>query len=347
MWLFLGLIAFYAFYFFGPKPQPRVRSSSHAIETFKEAEQKWNEDKDKKARFLAFAKKMPLLAILYEFMTLFFFFGFIVGCVLDFLFLRIPSFRAHWASRALSPPSGPDWNFSMLFKAVVLYMAWGIFFGIFFGILSGLYRKTVSGDFFMVMHTIILNLLCLLFMVKFVTQAGGTWRDLGLRIPATGFFREVGIGMVTYFGILPIFGMVVVVLFAIAQMLHYEPPPHPLMNVFLERKQSILLMGTSLFLATVIGPVLEEIFFRGFCYPILKKRWGKWSGIILSAVFFAGIHHSSFVFWPIFILGIALAFLYEKRGSLIACMSLHVIHNTVFLTYFFLIKRILIARMAG
>ena len=61
----------------------------------------------------------------------------------------------------------------------------------------------------------------------------------------------------------------------------------------------------------------------------------------LSAAFFASIHHSGFVFWPIFVLGIALAYLYEKRRSLIASITLHVVHNTLFIAYFFLVKQML------
>ncbi|HOW88594.1 MAG TPA: CPBP family intramembrane metalloprotease, partial [Candidatus Omnitrophota bacterium] len=64
-------------------------------------------------------------------------------------------------------------------------------------------------------------------------------------------------------------------------------------------------------------------------------------GMTLSAAFFAGIHHSGFVFWPVFILGIALAYLYDKRNSLIAPIVLHITHNTLFIAYFFLIKQII------
>ena len=102
----------------------------------------------------------------------------------------------------------------------------------------------------------------------------------------------------------------------------------------------------SIFLATFLGPVFEEIFFRGFCYPILKKQFGIKTAMVLTAVFFALIHENTFSFWPIFLLGLALVYLFEKRGSLLAPMALHIVHNSLFIAYFFFAKN-LIFRESG
>ena len=64
--------------------------------------------------------------------------------------------------------------------------------------------------------------------------------------------------------------------------------------------------------------------------------------MVLSSVFFAVIHYNQFAFLPIFILGLSLAYLYEKRGSLLAPIALHIIHNTIFIGYFFLAKQIVL-----
>jgi membrane protease YdiL (CAAX protease family) len=115
-------------------------------------------------------------------------------------------------------------------------------------------------------------------------------------------------------------------------------------NVLLEEEQrSPWIVVYSVLLATFIAPILEEIFFRGFCYPIFKKKWGKNAGMIITSSFFAIIHNNTFAFWPIFVLGMALAYMYEKRRSLIAPMTLHLIHNTIFIGYFFLAKQALVS----
>ncbi len=43
-------------------------------------------------------------------------------------------------------------------------------------------------------------------------------------------------------------------------------------------------------LAVTIGPLMEELFFRGLLYPVLARRIGMVWGVLLSAVPFALLH---------------------------------------------------------
>ena len=136
----------------------------------------------------------------------------------------------------------------------------------------------------------------------------------------------------------------VVFLFIAAQLFSYTPPVHPLVVILLEEEQSPFLIGYSVILGVVIGPVLEEIFFRGFCYPIFKSKWGKWPGMILTSLFFALIHDNQFALLPIFALGMALVYVYEKRRSLVAPIVLHLTHNGFLMLYFFITKQMFAPR---
>jgi len=214
--------------------------------------------------------------------------------------------------------------------------------GFLMGAIQAVFFQGDSDNVYLILHTLALYFVGVYFMMRFVKKSGGHWSDLGLRVPGTGFFREVGAGFLGYLGVLPLFVAVLLVLLVIANFFHYEPPAHPLVNIFLEEeKRAPFLMAFSLLLGAVMGPVFEEIFFRGFCYPVLRNRWGKSWGMVLSAAFFAGIHHSGFVFWPVFVLGITLAYLYEERRSLVASITLHITHNSILLGYFFLVKQII------
>ena len=101
------------------------------------------------------------------------------------------------------------------------------------------------------------------------------------------------------------------------------------------------------FLIALFSGISEEIFFRGFCYPIFNKRFGAAAAMILTSSFFALIHDSTFAFWPIFVLGMALNLVYEKRGSLVSNITIHITHNIIFLGYFFLAKDIISREMGG
>jgi hypothetical protein len=87
--------------------------------------------------------------------------------------------------------------------------------------------------------------------------------------------------------------------------------------------------------AAVWAPVAEEIFFRGFLYGSLRGRIGARGAMIASTFFFTALHFSLDAFIPLFVLGLCLAWLYEKTGSLYPGMILHASNNAVALVALF------------
>jgi hypothetical protein len=43
-------------------------------------------------------------------------------------------------------------------------------------------------------------------------------------------------------------------------------------------------------IAVSVGPLMEELFFRGFFYPVVARRWGVAWGVVLTALPFALMH---------------------------------------------------------
>jgi membrane protease YdiL (CAAX protease family) len=176
-----------------------------------------------------------------------------------------------------------------------------------------------------------------------VRSSGSQFRDLAGFDLLRFSLKEIWLGVRTYLSILPAFIGLLILLIAAASRFQYEPPPHPLVEVFMKEELfPAWTLGYSLVLACVVGPVVEEIFFRGFFYPALKKYWGAGWAMALTAALFAGVHENLFSFVPIFFLGLVLCYLYEQRKSLTAAISLHIVHNTAFITYFFLMKNVLL-----
>ena len=79
--------------------------------------------------------------------------------------------------------------------------------------------------------------------------------------------------------------------------------------------------------AVVLAPLCEEVVFRGYIYPTLKKFSGPWIAAIVSALFFSAAHGSLATLAPLFIFGSALVFLYEWTGSIWAPISAHLLFN--------------------
>ena len=96
---------------------------------------------------------------------------------------------------------------------------------------------------------------------------------------------------------------------------------------------TVILLG---FVMLILMPVGEEILFRGIGYIGFASRFGQTKGILLSALLFAVLHGylRSFVPLvlggiPIFIMGLALAWLYIRTKSLIPCIVTHSLVNLI------------------
>jgi membrane protease YdiL (CAAX protease family) len=93
-------------------------------------------------------------------------------------------------------------------------------------------------------------------------------------------------------------------------------------GVYLPRGYSLVLfMGV----AISLGPVMEEAFYRGVIYSILRRRVGVWLGVAISAAIFAISHfpEGAAEWVPYFLTGVPLALLYERRGSLLPSVAAH------------------------
>lgn len=79
----------------------------------------------------------------------------------------------------------------------------------------------------------------------------------------------------------------------------------------------------------IIGPIAEEVIFRGaICGNMLKLGAKPWVAIITSALVFGIIHLNPAQIPFATIVGIILAITYYKTHSLIPCMCIHIINNS-------------------
>jgi membrane protease YdiL (CAAX protease family) len=83
----------------------------------------------------------------------------------------------------------------------------------------------------------------------------------------------------------------------------------------------------------IIAPVAEEIVFRGYIYKAFRDRFKPSYAIVLSAALFSVLHLELLATVQLFVIGIALAYVYEKTGNLMAPITLHVLNNAVAFLY--------------
>lgn len=77
----------------------------------------------------------------------------------------------------------------------------------------------------------------------------------------------------------------------------------------------------------LIGPVVEEIFFRGLIYTRMRKSMNVTAAIIISSLLFGFAHGEIIWILSAFSFGVVLAWIFEKTGSLLPCITIHVVNN--------------------
>jgi uncharacterized protein len=110
----------------------------------------------------------------------------------------------------------------------------------------------------------------------------------------------------------------------------------PMEDLFRSRQNVLLLMG----LGILVAPVVEETIFRGCIYPVLARKMGVASSIILTGVLF-GLAHAQQLWggWGeislLVCVGIVLTFVRAKAGTVAASYLVHVSYNTILFTGFY------------
>lgn len=96
--------------------------------------------------------------------------------------------------------------------------------------------------------------------------------------------------------------------------------------------ESTLALIAVAFLVTLLAPICEELFFRGFCFTALRRAVGVAGAAILTGAIFGLIHaggtEPAFLV-PLGVLGALLCLLYWRTGSIVPCMVLHAINNSI------------------
>ncbi len=178
---------------------------------------------------------------------------------------------------------------------------------------------------------------CLVLLYFVIVKHKKTLASVGLKF--SSFFRNVLVGITAYIFIVPSLLVILILSIRVLNFLGYSPPAQPVLEAFMEEERSKVLLFLTIFVS-VFGPIVEEMFFRGFVYPAIKKRLGVLTAALLSAAIFSLLHSNIVGFLPIMALGVLLAYLYETTGSLVSSITVHIIHNSIIVSFILFIKEL-------
>ncbi len=109
-------------------------------------------------------------------------------------------------------------------------------------------------------------------------------------------------------------------------LLFGPPPVQTILTDFPRNGPGAVLFALT---AILVAPPFEETFFRGFLFQGLARSWGPTVGAVASAAIF-GLAHQQFAFFlPLFALGLLLAWVFYRSGSIWVNIALHASFNAV------------------
>ncbi|MBN1353149.1 MAG: CPBP family intramembrane metalloprotease [Candidatus Omnitrophica bacterium] len=297
----------------------------------------FNEVKKRSAKIERTLKNNFPEYVFYTSLNLLIIFMFFAGLGIDGYFIFNKYKKRDILGRTSSCVPAP-WNIGDALKIIILALSGSYAFFIFMDIFAKMLESVTNikidfygnGNFKMIVDTIILDFFVLLFILLFL-RSGYKKNITSLGIDGKNTAKNVWYGICAYIGVMPLIFAIGILVYIVLQAMNLKPPPQPIVGLFLAEKNTALILVSSV-IAAVVGPVIEEIFFRGVLYNAVKSKLGVFWAIFSTSMLFSFLHtHAAtyFIvgFLPITILGIVLAYLYEKTASLVPSITLHVMNN--------------------
>jgi membrane protease YdiL (CAAX protease family) len=234
----------------------------------------------------------------------------------------------------------PAWSFGELARIVFLTVAVAMLlpFVVVAASSVGLGPPVLDAHLRITVSMLVLDAAAILIVAAFAVGKGpSVRRTFGLSGPT--LLSSILVGLRGYVTMFPWLFVVLFLVVEAAHALGLKPPIEPIQEL-LFREDRPLVLGLTAVLACLLGPVAEELFFRGVVFSTLRRRSSRTVAMLVSAAAFALMHGNPVGFPSILLLGCLLANLYERTGSLASSLSVHILHNTLLLSAALIVRRL-------
>ena len=147
----------------------------------------------------------------------------------------------------------------------------------------------------------------------------------GAKLGSLGFRRFDGKTLAVGCGLIAFAYMLGMIYNLIMVMLHVRTQGDVLLEI-LNATKSPMSYAVA---AMVAAPLGEELVFRGFLFQGLRQQYGWNRAALFSSAVFAGMHLQLVALIPTFLLGYALAWVYNKSNSIWPGIILHFLVNSL------------------
>lgn len=221
------------------------------------------------------------------------------------------------------PRRSPFWGYGDLFLFVGLTLPSLLAGALIVKAVFAVFHITVANRAFELLpaqftgYAILFSLLWMLFRFQYGQPF---WNSLGWVDPPCTAARVV------------MMGVLLAVAVAVASIVLRTPDINSPMKEFLTRRSSVVLLAI---FGTTLGPLCEELAFRGFMQPLFVRSLGAVPGILLAALPFGLLHLQQYGWsWRhgllITLAGAAFGWMRQATNSTKASVVMHVAYNAMF-----------------
>jgi membrane protease YdiL (CAAX protease family) len=274
-------------------------------------------------------KILTLLIFLFFFISGFFAFATFMQMILD----RKKISRQLKCSPLLANSwTGADVTFVILFFIVASYVA-GVIPTCIINYLSDANAPTnenlsiVEYSFYLSSNFLLIHLPGIFLCIMFVTKLH---RQFIYRLPNIDntTIKNIKYGCLCFVRIIAPVMLTSLISGIVLKQFGYDVQPQEILIAFTQ-SDSLLINIYIAVIAIFVGPIFEELIFRGILFQYVLKYTSIPVAVFAVSAVFAGIHGHIPSFMPIFVLGCGLSLAYLKSGSIVVPITMHVLFNAL------------------
>ncbi len=279
----------------------------------------------------------PAFGLFFVTFTFFLLFLGIGGVVFTLWGLWTGQIRRVWEFGAHPPPG---WSFGEFTRLLVLaFVLSSLLPFVRLGLLAIWPTLVLDLHLWMTISMLVLDFVAVLAVLVFASGKGGpVRRHFGFTVSKMG--EAVTIGFRGYLALFPWLFFLLFLMVELSRTLGMKPPVEPIQQLLFQEERPLVL-GLTILLACLLGPVAEEFFFRGVLYAAMRRRLARLPAMLLTGALFSLVHTNVIGFLPVTALGGLLAYLYERTGSLMSPIAVHIVHNTLLMCLSLLFRQLM------
>ncbi|MGO3701623.1 MAG: lysostaphin resistance A-like protein [Candidatus Saccharimonadales bacterium] len=238
--------------------------------------------------------------------------------------------RMPWLYKTLIGVGIPLWVVASFYAAQLLLVAavYGLTWaGIDFGLLrESVFETILSGAMYALTLVIVVGVPLLIWRRR------PSIKDMGFK-DVLPLWRDVALAPPVFVGAMVSSSLALALVGQLLPGLNIETEQEVGFELVSQRYELLLAYIT----LAVIGPILEEVLFRGYLHGVLRKRLSKWVTIGITAATFSALHLGigQLADWQwnvaidTFVLSLWLGFMRERTGTIWVPIFVHMIKNTL------------------